>query len=44
MDLPFESYFRDESEFTDESFDACRIHGGIDVNKVAGNFHITAGK
>ncbi|XP_017875728.1 endoplasmic reticulum-Golgi intermediate compartment protein 2 [Ceratina calcarata] len=23
---------------------ACRIHGSINVNKVAGNFHITAGK
>ncbi|XP_066584287.1 endoplasmic reticulum-Golgi intermediate compartment protein 2 [Prorops nasuta] len=24
--------------------DACRIHGSLNVNKVAGNFHITAGK
>ncbi|XP_059146303.1 endoplasmic reticulum-Golgi intermediate compartment protein 2-like [Physella acuta] len=24
--------------------DACRIHGSLEVNKVAGNFHITAGK
>lgn len=24
--------------------DACRIHGTLVVNKVAGNFHITAGK
>ncbi|XP_015110278.1 endoplasmic reticulum-Golgi intermediate compartment protein 2 [Diachasma alloeum] len=24
--------------------DACRIYGSINVNKVAGNFHITAGK
>ncbi|XP_014602468.1 PREDICTED: endoplasmic reticulum-Golgi intermediate compartment protein 2 isoform X1 [Polistes canadensis] len=24
--------------------DACRIHGSINANKVAGNFHITAGK
>lgn len=23
---------------------ACRIHGSLNVNKVAGNFHITAGK
>lgn len=23
---------------------ACRIHGSLIVNKVAGNFHITAGK
>ena len=44
-ELRFCSFFvRDDSEFTGESFDACRIFGGIDVNKVAGNFHITAGK
>lgn len=24
--------------------DACRIHGSLSVNRVAGNFHITAGK
>lgn len=24
--------------------DACRIHGSLEVNKVAGNFHVTAGK
>ncbi|KAL4225626.1 Endoplasmic reticulum-Golgi intermediate compartment protein 2 [Mactra antiquata] len=24
--------------------DACRVHGSLEVNKVAGNFHITAGK
>lgn len=24
--------------------DACRIHGHLYVNKVAGNFHITVGK
>lgn len=24
--------------------DACRIHGTLEVNKLAGNFHITAGK
>lgn len=24
--------------------DACRIHGSLEVSKVAGNFHITAGK
>ncbi|KAL5006854.1 hypothetical protein ScPMuIL_015660 [Solemya velum] len=24
--------------------DSCRVHGSVDVNKVAGNFHITAGK
>lgn len=25
-------------------FDACRMHGTLTLNKVAGNFHITAGK
>lgn len=24
--------------------DGCRVHGSLDLNKVAGNFHITAGK
>ena len=24
--------------------DACRIHGSLTLNKVAGNFHVTAGK
>ena len=24
--------------------DGCRFHGSLTVNKVAGNFHITAGK
>lgn len=24
--------------------DACRIHGSLEVSKVAGNFHVTAGK
>ena len=28
----------------DEPHDACRIHGSLRLNKVAGNFHITAGK
>ncbi|CRL08125.1 CLUMA_CG020985, isoform A, partial [Clunio marinus] len=27
-----------------EPYDACRIHGTLTVNKVAGNFHITGGK
>lgn len=31
-------------EDQDKPFDACRVHGSFDVNKVAGNFHITAGK
>jgi hypothetical protein len=25
-------------------YDACRLHGSLTLNKVAGNFHITAGK
>ena len=33
-----------ESEFEGKEFDACRIYGNVEVNKVAGNFHITAGK
>uniref|UniRef100_T1JCT3 Endoplasmic reticulum vesicle transporter C-terminal domain-containing protein n=1 Tax=Strigamia maritima TaxID=126957 RepID=T1JCT3_STRMM len=28
----------------DREHDACRLHGTLFVNKVAGNFHITAGK
>ena len=24
--------------------DACRVHGALTLNKVAGNFHVTAGK
>lgn len=28
----------------DKPFDACRVHGSLTLNKVAGNFHITAGK
>ena len=27
-----------------EPYDACRIHGTMSLNKVEGNFHITAGK
>lgn len=27
-----------------EPYDACRIHGTLTVNKVSGNFHVTAGK
>ena len=27
-----------------EPFDACRVHGSLTLNKVAGNFHIAAGK
>lgn len=28
----------------DRPYDACRLHGSLTLNKVAGNFHITAGK
>ena len=28
----------------EEPHDACRVHGSLTLNKVAGNFHITAGK
>ena len=27
-----------------EPHDACRVYGSLTLNKVAGNFHITAGK
>jgi len=27
-----------------DPYDACRIHGTLTLNKVAGNFHVTAGK
>ncbi|XP_028263221.1 endoplasmic reticulum-Golgi intermediate compartment protein 2-like [Parambassis ranga] len=33
-----------ESEDSSTSLNACRIHGHLYVNKVAGNFHITVGK
>ncbi|KAI3370754.1 hypothetical protein L3Q82_007298 [Scortum barcoo] len=33
-----------ESDDTATSLTACRIHGHLYVNKVAGNFHITVGK
>ncbi|CAG9763329.1 unnamed protein product [Ceutorhynchus assimilis] len=32
------------SHTPDRPYDACRIHGSMILNKVAGNFHITAGK
>ena len=28
----------------DEPHDACCVHGTLSLNKVSGNFHITAGK
>uniref|UniRef100_A0A3P8V8D8 Endoplasmic reticulum-Golgi intermediate compartment protein n=1 Tax=Cynoglossus semilaevis TaxID=244447 RepID=A0A3P8V8D8_CYNSE len=33
-----------QSDDSATSFNACRIHGHMYVNKVAGNFHITVGK
>ena len=35
---------KDHTEFEGEEFNSCRVHGSIEVNKVAGNFHFTAGK
>ncbi|GJQ67781.1 hypothetical protein Trydic_g16570 [Trypoxylus dichotomus] len=32
------------SEIPKRSYDACRIHGSLTLNKVSGNFHITAGR
>ncbi|KRT84312.1 hypothetical protein AMK59_1746 [Oryctes borbonicus] len=32
------------SEIPNRPHDACRIHGSLILNKVSGNFHITAGK
>ena len=28
----------------DDPPDSCRVHGSLSLNKVAGNFHVTAGK
>ncbi|KAG7217383.1 hypothetical protein INR49_021550 [Caranx melampygus] len=36
--------FQQQSEDSTTSLSACRIHGHLYVNKVAGNFHITVGK
>ena len=38
------SPYRKDGEKQDKPYDACRVHGSFEVNKVAGNFHITAGK
>lgn len=38
----FKSYFRKNKP--NRPFDACRIYGELVLNKVAGNFHISAGK
>lgn len=34
----------ERSHTPDTPHDACRIYGSLILNKVAGNFHITAGK
>jgi len=47
IDNDFVGFFvpcRQDEETKDKPFDACRVHGSFEVNKVAGNFHITAGK
>lgn len=38
------SYMPKRSSIPDRPHDACRIHGSLILNKVSGNFHITAGK
>ncbi|XP_030752770.1 endoplasmic reticulum-Golgi intermediate compartment protein 2 [Sitophilus oryzae] len=43
----FSTYFGDlptRNDFPNRPYDACRIHGNLVLNKVAGNFHIIAGK
>ena len=35
---------KDKEEKDGKPHDACRVHGSFEVNKVAGNFHVTAGK
>lgn len=32
-----------DSDYRPKKLDACRIHGSLKVNKLAGNFHITSG-
>ena len=34
----------DRNKVPNTPHDACRIHGSLILNKVSGNFHITAGK
>lgn len=41
-DLP--TYMPKRGAMEGKPYDACRVHGSFEVNKVAGNFHITAGK
>ncbi|EEZ99853.1 endoplasmic reticulum-Golgi intermediate compartment protein 2 [Tribolium castaneum] len=43
----FSTMFRhrpERSTYPNRPHDACRIHGSLILNKVSGNFHITAGK
>jgi len=42
--LPTYMPAKDHAEFEGKDFDSCRIYGNIELNKVSGNFHITAGK
>jgi len=42
--VTFFSEMPERSVKPDHAPNACRIHGSLSVNKVAGNFHITAGK
>lgn len=44
LNFAFDLFFSFRSQGEDKPFDACRIHGSFKVNKVAGNFHVTAGK
>lgn len=32
------------TKIPDKPYDACRVHGSLTLNKVSGNFHITAGR
>ena len=40
----FQSFVYFRRTEPNEPYDACRIHGTMSLNKVEGNFHITAGK
>ncbi|XP_012258404.2 endoplasmic reticulum-Golgi intermediate compartment protein 2 [Athalia rosae] len=42
--LTFSSEMPKRTSYPNHTPDACRIYGSLDVNKVAGNFHVTAGK
>ena len=42
--INFTLFFFSELNPDNRQLDGCRVHGSLDLNKVAGNFHITAGK